>query len=78
MKIANKTIIVTGAGSGMGRELTLQLLKKDSKVIGIDINPNSLTETQQLAGVGTDRFNGFTLDIFQKSNPKLLRFSLTN
>jgi len=29
MKVQNKTIIVTGGGSGMGRELVLALLKKE-------------------------------------------------
>lgn len=28
MQIANKVIVVTGAGSGMGRELIIQLVKK--------------------------------------------------
>jgi short-subunit dehydrogenase len=63
MQVNNKTIIVTGAGSGMGRELVFQLLKKNVRVIGVDINPNSLVETQTLAGADNDRFKGFTLDI---------------
>lgn len=66
MQVKNKTIIVTGAGSGMGRELAFQLLKKQATVIGIDINPNSLAETQKLAGVGDDQFKGFTVDISNK------------
>jgi NAD(P)-dependent dehydrogenase (short-subunit alcohol dehydrogenase family) len=28
MNVSNKTIVVTGGGNGMGRELTLLLLKK--------------------------------------------------
>ena len=47
MKVENKTIIVTGAGNGIGRELTLQLLRKNAKVVGIDINANALNETQK-------------------------------
>ena len=66
MQVKNKTIIVTGAGSGMGRELALQLLKKEAKVIGIDINSNSLAETQKLIGVCNDQFKGFTVDISNK------------
>ena len=38
MKVQNKTILVTGGGSGMGRELVLHLLAKQAKVIAIDIN----------------------------------------
>ena len=66
MQVSNKIIVVTGAGSGIGRELTFQLLKKQAKVIGVDIDANSLAETQQLASVGDDRFKGFTLAISNK------------
>jgi NAD(P)-dependent dehydrogenase (short-subunit alcohol dehydrogenase family) len=38
MKVQNKTIVVTGGGSGMGRELVLNLLSKSAKVIAIDVN----------------------------------------
>lgn len=67
MKISNKTIVVTGAGSGIGRELTLQLLKKNANVAGVDIHENALAETQKLAAVGNDRFKGFVLDISDKT-----------
>ena len=42
MKIKNKNIIITGAGSGIGRELTLQLLNKGASVIALDINKDNL------------------------------------
>jgi short-subunit dehydrogenase len=66
MQITPKTFVVTGAGSGIGRELTLQLLKKGAAVGGVDINADTLRETQELAGVGKDRFNPFALDITDK------------
>lgn len=50
MKANNKTIIVTGAGSGMGRELTIQLALKGAKVVMVDIHENTLQETAKLAG----------------------------
>lgn len=50
MNIQGKTIVVTGGGSGMGRELTLLLLKKGARVAAIDINEVSLKETETLAG----------------------------
>ena len=67
MKASNKIIVVTGAGSGIGRELTLQLLKKNANVAGVDIHENALAETQQIAAVGDDRFKGFVLDISDKT-----------
>jgi len=63
MILTTKTIVVTGAGSGLGRELTLQLLRKGAKVAGVDINPITLLQTGQLAQVGEDRFKAFPLDI---------------
>lgn len=42
MKLRNKRIIVTGAGSGIGKELTIQLLNKRAFVIALDINRDNL------------------------------------
>jgi short-subunit dehydrogenase len=72
MQVKNKTIIVTGAGSGMGRELTLQLLQKQANVVGIDIHADTLAETQKIAGVGDDRFKGFAMDITDKAKVEAL------
>jgi short-subunit dehydrogenase len=67
MQVASKAIVITGAGSGIGRELTLQLLKKNANVAGVDIHENALAETQKIAGVGDERFKGFVLDISDKT-----------
>lgn len=42
MYVENKTVVVTGAGSGIGRELVLALLKKKSKVLAVDLRQESL------------------------------------
>lgn len=67
MKVQNKTIVVTGGGSGMGRELVLALLKKGAKVVAIDINKDSLEETVQIAGDYGVNIIPFVLDITNKS-----------
>ncbi|NLW88832.1 MAG: SDR family oxidoreductase [Clostridiaceae bacterium] len=46
--LKDKVMIVTGAGSGMGRELTLQLARKGVKVAACDINEETLAETKTL------------------------------
>lgn len=72
MQVSNKIIVVTGAGSGIGRELTLQLLKKEAKVVGVDIHFDKLLETQKLAGVGDDKFKAFELNIADKEKVEAL------
>ena len=50
MKPTNKVIVVTGAGSGMGRALVLALLKRGASVAAVDLNESTLKETLALAG----------------------------
>jgi NAD(P)-dependent dehydrogenase (short-subunit alcohol dehydrogenase family) len=50
MKPTNKVIVVTGAGSGMGRALVLALLKRGAGVAAVDLNESTLKETVALAG----------------------------
>ncbi len=51
MIIDKKVFVVTGAGSGMGRELTIQLVQKGAKVAMVDINEKGLEETAEIIGV---------------------------
>ena len=63
MKLNGKVVVVTGAGNGMGRELTLQLIKKGAKVAAVDIRAESLAETKELASALGGVVETFTLDI---------------
>jgi short-subunit dehydrogenase len=67
MKVENKVILVTGGGSGMGRELVLHLLSKNVKVVTIDINENALKETVALATSKQDALKTFVVDITNKN-----------
>ena len=78
MQVSNKTIIVTGAGNGIGRELTLLLLRKNANVVGVDININALNETQKIAKVSDERFKGFALDITDRAKVEALPDEVLN
>ncbi|MCS6836377.1 MAG: SDR family oxidoreductase [Anaerolineae bacterium] len=45
----NRVIVVTGAGSGIGRQLSLQLLAAGARVAAVDLNAEALGETARLA-----------------------------
>ncbi len=62
MDLKGKTFIVTGAGSGMGREITLALLKKGARVAGCDVNEKGLHETAELAN-DPDTLKTWVLDV---------------
>jgi short-subunit dehydrogenase len=67
MKVQNKTIVVTGGGSGMGRELVLALLQKGAKIIALDINKTGLEETAKLAKDKAASLSFYVTDITDKA-----------
>ena len=52
-RFADKVALITGAGSGIGRAVTLRLAGEGATVLGVDIDGERLAETQGLAGAGT-------------------------
>jgi NAD(P)-dependent dehydrogenase (short-subunit alcohol dehydrogenase family) len=47
-----QSAIVTGAGSGIGRAVTLALAAVGAKVLAVDINVGAANETAEMAGAG--------------------------
>lgn len=68
MKLKDKTVIVTGGGNGLGRELVLNLLTKGSRVIAIDISEAALLETVRLSGDNSKMLKVYKLDITDRIN----------
>lgn len=66
MKVNNKVIVVTGAGNGMGREMTLNLLRKGAMVAAVDINEEALKETALLAGPLGSNLAWYVVDITKR------------
>lgn len=62
MNVAGKVFVVTGAGNGIGREVTLLLLTKGARVAGVDLSDAGLAETAELAQAG-ERFTRHVINI---------------
>ena len=69
MKLDGKVIVVTGAGSGMGRELTLQMAARGARVAAVDLNEENLEQTKSMA---QGEVQTFVLDVTNKTAVKAL------
>jgi len=63
MKVQDKVIVVTGGGSGIGRELVLQLLEKGAKVAMVDLRPEGMKAIEERIGKDNRRLSSHLLDI---------------
>jgi NADP-dependent 3-hydroxy acid dehydrogenase YdfG len=78
MNPAGKVIVVTGAGSGMGRETALELLRRGARVAAVDINETTLSETVALASGGPDNIAPFVVNITDRAAVEALPTAVTD
>ena len=62
MRLAGKTVVVTGGGSGIGRELVRALLARGARVAAVDRDAGALEQTAAAVD-GGDRLSLHTVDI---------------
>ena len=71
MTVNNKTILITGAGGGMGKETALLLMEKGANVVGCDRDISALEEMQKkdnfLAVQGDVLDEAVVSDFFKKA-----------
>ena len=63
MKVNGKVVVVTGAGNGMGREITLELVRRGAKVAAVDMRQDYLDETKKLATALGGTVETFVVDV---------------
>jgi short-subunit dehydrogenase len=66
MKTRGKVFMVTGGGSGIGRNLVLDLVYRGAEVAAVDINSDTLQETVELAGEHKDKISTYIVNITDK------------
>lgn len=71
MEIRNRNIIVTGAASGVGKELTKQLLQKGGNVAAIDINEDNLNTLK--SELNSDKLKTYVVDMGSTDSIKKFR-----
>lgn len=72
MQIEGRIFVVTGGGSGIGREVVLTLLARGARVAAVDVRPDGLTETTRLAGGSADRLTCHIVDITDRMTVEAL------
>lgn len=68
MNFSKKVAIVTGAGSGIGKEISLELAKEGAYVACADANENSASETKGLISNAGGNSISFEIDVRDKKD----------
>jgi len=62
MSLADRTAVVTGAGSGLGRAIALALAARGARVAAVDLDAASAEETAKMIGTAGGRAGAFQAD----------------
>jgi len=63
-----KIVVITGAGSGMGRSMALQLAQAGATVLLSDINESGLAETQKMVEAAGGKCKTYKVDVGVKED----------
>ena len=67
MHIADKVIVVTGGGNGIGREVVLELARRGARVAAVDLRADGLAETVRLASAAEGRISTHVMSVSDRA-----------
>lgn len=70
MNLKDRVIVITGAGSGIGRQLAVQFAAENCRLALSDINQEGLDETTALLNLGHDRVASYIVDVSDRDRSK--------
>ena len=68
MEIRNRKVIITGAASGVGKELTKKFISYNSIVVAVDVSKENLKELEK--ELNTDKLYTYQLDVTDRESIK--------
>ncbi|MGE0566732.1 MAG: SDR family NAD(P)-dependent oxidoreductase [Bacteroidia bacterium] len=68
MNLSNKTIVITGAANGMGRETALLMLSKGAKVAAVDMSEDALNQLKTDAEKYKSKLSTHVVNITNKAD----------
>ena len=71
MELRRRNVIVTGAASGLGKELTKQLIEKGCRVAAVDINEENLVRLREQ--INNRRLKTYVVDMSSQDSIKNFR-----
>jgi 3-oxoacyl-[acyl-carrier protein] reductase len=63
MDVRNKTVVITGAGRGIGKAIALQLAARGANIAVFDLNADDIDETTTLCATGSMQARGYRVNV---------------
>jgi len=76
-RLSNKTIVLTGAGSGIGRGMAEGFVREGAKVLGVDLSADGLAQTANIV-TGSGQFKVLVGDVTDTDLPDAIAHRLTD